>query len=112
MRVDIDLNDSSILKSDDLLNLVIMDYKKLKNKINKVQLSITDRELYKTLRLYEIPDMDGVDIDYLEDGDNSNETEKFYVNFIAMVLEARKRNLPLNYDKLLHNLNYIWANYY
>lgn len=38
--------------------------------------------------------------------------EELYVNFIAMVLEAKKRNLPLNYEKLIRNIEYIWANYY
>mgnify|MGYP000000686410 FL=1 len=111
MIVDINLNKPNVFQSEDLLNVLIMDYKKLKNKINNVQLSMTDRNLYKTLLQYETSYMDGVDLEYLGDGGNK-QSKEFYVNFIAMVLEAKKRNLPLNYEKLIRNIEYIWANYY
>ena len=84
---------------------------RIKNKINNVQISMTDRNLYKTLLQYETSYMDGVDLEYLGDGGNK-QSKEFYVNFIAMVLEAKKRNLPLNYEKLIRNIEYIWANYY
>lgn len=111
MIVDVNLNNSNAFQSDDLLNILIMDYKKLKNKINNVQFSMTDRDLYKTLKQYEIPYMDGVDLEYLGSGGNK-QSKEFYVKFIAMVLEAKKRNLLLNYEKLLRNIEYVWANYY
>ena len=34
MIIDVNLNNSNAFQSDDLLNILIMDYKKLKNKIN------------------------------------------------------------------------------